>query len=430
MSSYDRMIWETATIDIAAITRRAAGRATHGLRDSQTWRATGYVTMSFFSLVGLFLLTMLALIVSLPLALVGIGVPLLAGTLTLVHRLAGFERRRAGWVGERIALRSLISTSIRQRIQDTVAWRHIGFAMVAWFVATILFAALVVVWAAPLFLISVPMWAWALDTPWTRIAVTPVLGVGLLCLSPYGAQGIGWLLRRFVEVQIGPDKVAEMEKQVSEISESRSEILTAVAGERRRIERNLHDGVQQQLVALGIDIGLAQAKLDSDPEAARALLTDATKKTRESIGELRTIGRGLHPAILGDRGLDAALSAVVANSPIPVDLRSDLIIDPPVGVAEAAYFVVSEALTNVMKHSKARLAVVDARSTDHDLTVSVYDDGRGGATMDGTGLAGIAARVRAFDGSFELTSPSGGPTVMTVTIPYQRNIDVRSGAGR
>ena len=143
---------------------------------------------------------------------------------------------------------------------------------------------------------------------------------------------------------------------MTELSDQRQQILDAVAGERRRIERNLHDGVQQQLVALGIDIGRANARIDSDPEGARQLLEEARDKVRGSIGELRLIGRGLHPAVLEDRGLDAALSAVVANAPIPIAVeitcRATLVED----VASTAYYVANEAVANILKHSHARVS--------------------------------------------------------------------------
>lgn len=412
---------ETGDMEFTTIAGDALRRATVGFRDVRSLRATGYVFVSFFTLVVLFLVTLVMLTVALPLVLAGVGVPLVVATMALVERLIGVERRRAGWVGVAITRRPSSDGSLRAKFRDPVGWRNIGFAMLGWVVAAVFLAGLAVVWGGPLFLLSIPLWAWALDASVASMIVLPAFGLVLLCLSPFGARGVGWALRRFVEMQVGPDRIAEMEQQVSEISASRSDILEAVAGERRRIERNLHDGVQQRLVAAGIDLGLAQTKLDTDPEAARELLAEATRKTRESIGELRSIGRGLHPAILGDRGLDAALSAVVSNSSIPIELRSDLRTEPPAAVAEAAYFVVSEAVTNVMKHSKARLAVVDARASDIELRLSVYDDGRGGATVTGTGLTGIAARVRGLEGCFELDSPAGGPTVLAVTIPYPRH---------
>ena len=411
-------VWETGLMQSMAPDESVAQFALRGLRDGRTWRATAYVLVSCFSSLLLFVVTLVFVVFMLALSITIVGLPVVAPLLALVHRLVGVDRRRTGWVGDMVGVRPLVTGSLRRRLTDGSAWRHVGYALPAWFVNAFLFAAMVAVWAGPVFLMTIPLWAWAIDTPWTRLVAMPIVGAGLLLLAPSAAQGLGWLQRRYVEASVGPDRLADMERQVAEISESRSDILNAVAGERRRIERNLHDGVQQQLVALGIDLGLAEAKLESDPETARALLAEATKKTRESIGELRNIGRGLHPAVLEDRGLDAALSAVVANSTVPIELRSNLAVQPPPAIAEAAYFVVSEAVTNVMKHSKARLAVVTATSDEQQLDLSIYDDGRGGASLSGTGLAGIAARVRGFEGSFELSSPAGGPTVVAVTFPF------------
>jgi len=218
---------------------------------------------------------------------------------------------------------------------------------------------------------------------------------------------------------LGPDRFAAMQTQVEELTADRRVILDAVAGERRRIERNLHDGVQARLVALGIDLGLAEAMLPERADEAKALVAAAREKARASIGELRVIGRGLHPSILEDRGLDAALSAVVAASPIPIRLRCELAVPPPPAVEEAAYFIVSEAVSNVLKHARARSATIDVTGDDRTMQILVHDDGLGGAdATDGTGLAGIDARVRGLGGAMRIASPAGGPTVVSVELPY------------
>jgi signal transduction histidine kinase len=389
------------------------------LRDVRTWRAVGYICASaLMSLIWL-MVSVAVLVPALALCVVGIGFVLTNGALTVLHRLLGTERRRAAWVGITVHRPILAAGSIFDRFRDGNRWRGAVFALTAWLPTLLIFAGLVVVWGVPLYLLSIPLWGWAIDSfSVLEIMGQALAGAGLMFLAPVPTQWLGCLLGRYVDAQLGPDKLAAMQQRVSEVTESRSEILTAVAGERRRIERNLHDGVQQRLVALGIDLGLAQTKIDSDPQQAQSLIADAIRKTRESIGELRSIGRGLHPAILGDRGLDAALSSLVANATVPVELRADLAMPPPPALSEAAYFVVSEALTNVMKHSQARTAAIDVVSTDDALTVAVYDDGRGGASLSGTGLAGIAARARGLNGSFDLSSPPGGPTTLTVVLPY------------
>lgn len=412
-------VWDTGDMASAEGASELIRRATSGLRDPRTWRAAGFIAVSFPTTLLLFIAALTLLTPALVLCVVGVGFWLSLGALGALRWLGGFERRRVAWIGTAVPAPRLEAGSTITRFRDADRWRVATFALSAWFISTMGFVALGVVWGVPLYLLSVPIWGWAIDSfSVVEILAMGLVGSGALLIAPAPTQWIARVLGRFVDDRLGPDRLELMQRQVSEVTESRTEILNAVAGERRRIERNLHDGVQQQLVALGIDLGLAEAKLATDPEAAKALLADATRKTRESISELRAIGRGLHPAILGDRGLDAALSAAVSNSSVPVELRSALDDDPPVAIAEAAYFVVSEALTNVMKHSKASTAVVDVATFAGGLHVSVYDDGLGGAAPTGTGLAGIAARVRGLNGTFEVVSPSGGPTTISVVLPY------------
>ena len=232
----------------------------------------------------------------------------------------------------------------------------------------------------------------------------------------------------------GPDPTADLEERVGELASQRDEVLSAVAAERRRIERNLHDGVQQQLVALGVDVARAAARIDDDPDEARALLAAAREKVHASIGELRVIGRGLHPAVLDDRGLDAALSAIVASASIPIsiDLGDGLASGRrlPDDVAATAYYVVNEAVANVQKHARARTGSVDIAVVSNVLRIAVHDDGRGGADSSrGTGLAGIVARVRAVDGDVTIDSPPGGPTTLVAVIPLDPDRPVEGADG-
>ncbi len=202
------------------------------------------------------------------------------------------------------------------------------------------------------------------------------------------------------------------------LSTQRQDILDAVASERRRIERNLHDGVQQQLVAIGLDLGMAGTHIDRDPERARELIESARQKVQGSIGELRQLGRGLHPAILEDRGIDAALSAVVSGSPIPISVHVDADLGLTTDTAETVYFVANEAIANVLKHAGARVASVHVTNVGASVRIVVHDDGIGGVDPSkGTGVAGIRARVHAVDGTLTVTSPAGGPTTLIAEIP-------------
>jgi signal transduction histidine kinase len=299
---------------------------------------------------------------------------------------------------------------------------------------------LLLVLGSTLWLVIVSLAFEADSSTWWVDVFQLLAAVVLIGAAPRAMVSVAHVERSFVGWFLGPDREVELRERVDELSTQRQAILDAVAGERRRIERNLHDGVQQQLVALGIDIGRASARIDTDPAGARQLLTAASDKVRGSIGELRTIGRGLHPAVLDDRGLDAALSAVVANSPIPMALHVHIPTELPDELAETAYYVVNEAVANVMKHSRARAGSVHVESgvesgvdvhVDRDvpdggvdrratLSIRVTDDGQGGADAGaGSGLAGMRARVQGSDGTLTIDSPVGGPTRLVAVLPIR-----------
>jgi signal transduction histidine kinase len=188
--------------------------------------------------------------------------------------------------------------------------------------------------------------------------------------------------------------------------------------DRRQIERDLHDGAQQRLLSLGMDLGMALEKFETDPDAARALVGDAHQELQRAIAELRNLARGIHPAVLTDRGLDAALSALSARSPIPVRLDVELRERPPASVEATAYFIVAEALANAAKHARAHAIDVRVRLIGDKLQVDVADDGVGGAEeRPGGGIAGLADRASSVEGSLSITSPAGGPTIIAAELP-------------
>jgi signal transduction histidine kinase len=216
------------------------------------------------------------------------------------------------------------------------------------------------------------------------------------------------------------ERVAQLSQRVVTLTRSREQAVDSVELERRRIERDLHDGPQQRLVAIAMDLGMARQRLDRDPDGARDLLDKAHASAKEAITEMRQVARGIHPPVLTDRGLDAALSALAARSPVPVQVHVDLPERPSPTIEAIAYFCVSEALTNVAKHSRASTASVDVRPYEGTLLVSVQDNGAGGARLGaGTGLPGLADRVAAVDGRLWVDSPPGGPTRLTVQLPWQ-----------
>jgi signal transduction histidine kinase len=197
-------------------------------------------------------------------------------------------------------------------------------------------------------------------------------------------------------------------------------VVDAADAERRRIERDLHDGAQQRLVSLAMNLGLARATLKDLPEDARTALAEAHEEAKEALGELRNLVRGLHPVVLEDRGLDAALSGIAARSPVPVRLAVDVPRRVPPTVEAVAYFMVSEALANVAKHAQASAARVDVWLDGALLRLSVADDGIGGAdAARGSGLTGLAQRAASVDGGFEIVSPVGGPTAIMVELPCE-----------
>jgi signal transduction histidine kinase len=221
---------------------------------------------------------------------------------------------------------------------------------------------------------------------------------------------------------LGRSRAETLTQQVTDLARSRAEVVAATDAERRRIERDLHDGAQQRLVSVAMKLGLAQATLTDLPNPARRALAEAHNEVKAALAELRGFVRGLHPPILDDRGLDAALSAVAAASPVPVRLRVRATHRCAPAVEAVAYFVVREALTNVAKHAGASVAEVDVERTGDVLRIVVADDGCGGARLDGTGAAGtglhgLAQRAAAVDGTFAIASPAGGPTRVIVELP-------------
>jgi signal transduction histidine kinase len=206
-------------------------------------------------------------------------------------------------------------------------------------------------------------------------------------------------------------------QRIQELETTRAGAVDVQEAELRRIERDLHDGAQARLVALGMNLGLAEQKLRSDPEAVRLLLAEARQGASEALEELRDLARGIHPPILTDRGLEAAVADLVARSPVPVTLAVDLPERPPPAVEIAAYFVVSEALANAIKYAGATELQVTVGRTREGLRIVVVDDGKGGANPAGNGLTGMRQRVEALDGRLIVASPEGGPTTVTAELP-------------
>jgi len=240
-----------------------------------------------------------------------------------------------------------------------------------------------------------------------------IIAAGLVA-APALLRGYGLLARSI----LAPPGHAELERRVQRLTETRFEALDTGAAEIRRIERDLHDGAQARLIAMGMTLDAAGQIIETNPQAARALLYEARDTSIKALAEMRALVRGIHPPVLADRGLADAIRALALDSPLRVSLTGDLPGRPPAPVESAAYFAASELLANVAKHAEAGQTWIDIRHTDGMLRLGVTDDGRGGADpARGTGLSGIERRLAPFDGVLAVSSPPGGPTAVTMEVP-------------
>jgi signal transduction histidine kinase len=316
--------------------------------------------------------------------------------------------------------------------RDESTYRDIFYV---WLVQPVLglvnFVLAVVVWSVPLWLITLPIYAiaWPEAAPevWfgngsfeslAEVVPAAVIGAALLPLAPWVIRGLAKFDAAVARRLLSPSRTEELEGQIDTLRETQARSVDIAMADRRQIERDLHDGAQQRLLALGMDLGMALEKFESDPDAARALVGDAHQELQRAVAELRNLARGVHPAVLTDRGLDAALSALAARSPVPVRLDVDLGERPPASVEATAYFIVAEALTNAARYANASNVEVRVKLLADTLHVTVVDDGIGGAApRPGSGLAGLADRASSVEGSLQIASPVGGPTVISAELP-------------
>jgi signal transduction histidine kinase len=357
---------------------------------------------------------------------------LLVPVLTGIHRhrlrvTAGVEIPPQPAIPNRVSPRGVVATA-----RSRATWRQLGYHLVAG--PALAFAAAVAIglWLAGILYSLVYIYGWAL-TPDSLIRrgvvgrVVPVdvvltlAGIAALFAAPWLTAGVASLDAKVARALLGPSRAEELEHRVEHLTETRAGVVDAADAERRRLERDLHDGTQQRLVSLAMNLGMARAQAGTEEEA-RAAIAEAHEEAKAALAELRDLIRGLHPAVLEDRGLDAALSGVTARMPIPVRLTVEGLDRRPAPVIEAvAYFVVSEGLANIAKHAQASQAEVFVQRSGDRLHIIVTDDGVGGADpARGTGLAGLARRAESVDGTFEVASPPGGPTMLTVDLPCAR----------
>lgn len=306
-------------------------------------------------------------------------------------------------------------------------WRQVAYHLVVgplmlW--GTAVTAAL---WGWGAFAGTALVWMWGLPPEHqpkfletsTEAAYINASGIAALLTAAWLTPVLVRLDTRAALALLGPSRTEQLTRRVEDLTESRAGAVDAADAERRRIERDLHDGAQQRLVSLAVNLGIARATLTDLPDEARQVIDEAHREAKEAIDELNNLVRGLHPAVLDDRGLDAALSGIAARGPLPVRLRVDVPRRLAPTVEAVAYFTVSEALANITKHApEATRADVTVEIHDGRLRVTVADDGPGGADpAHGSGLAGLARRAASVDGAFAISSPVGGPTVITVELP-------------
>jgi signal transduction histidine kinase len=321
--------------------------------------------------------------------------------------------------GGRLLLRPLLAW------RAPATWRQLGYHLLAMVGGTAGGLLVAACWSAPLLALAYLAGRRG-DGPGATAGLgltvlwAAVLAAAMLLAAPRVARAVAGADRAAARSLLGPSRNEELALRVESLTRSRAEVVAATDAERRRIERDLHDGAQRRLVSLAMQLGMARASLGDDvPEPLRQVIEQAHDEATEALAELRHLVRGLHPAVLDDRGLDAALSGIAANAPLPVRLRVDAGARCAPAIEAVAYFVVSEALTNVAKHAAATRAEVTVERLGDRLCVVVADDGRGGATVDGagTGLRGLAQRAAAVDGTLTVDSPPGGPTRITVELP-------------
>ncbi|MFH8471211.1 sensor histidine kinase [Streptomyces sp. NPDC018000] len=366
--------------------------------DRWTWKEIAYLLANLPMAIAGFAYAVIMIGIGVGLAVTVIGLPLLAAGMYGARLIGRAERSRArAMLGVRIDEPSPMVLSRREQgffpwlwssLSDTVGWRAVlySFVRLPWGVLT--------------------------------FAVTSVSLVVLWPVLPYIARLLAAADRAMARGLLSPSD--ELERRIAELESDRGVVVDTAAADLRRIERDLHDGAQARLVALAMDLGLAKEKLDNDPEAAARMVDEAHGEVKIALQELRDLARGIHPAVLTDRGLDAALSAIASRCTVPVTVGVDLPARPAEAIEGIAYFTVSELLQNVSKHSAARSASVEVWRSANRLLIQVTDDGRGGARMDGgTGMAGLAERLGAVDGLFVLDSPAGGPTTVTAELPWR-----------
>ncbi|GAX52433.1 sensor histidine kinase [Streptomyces olivochromogenes] len=413
--------------------------------EARSWREFGYV-MSGLP-VGILMFTFAVTMFSLGMGLLitFLGIPVLAAALAGVLGFGALERARArGLLGLEVAAPKPLR--VRKHgalawmgaiLKNGSAWRHLLYSVVQFPWSVFSFVVTLTFWAYGWAMLTYPLWFWVfpmyggqgglqlygdgahriyLDNPF-EITVTALLGLLITMATPWIVRALTTVDRVMVAGLLGPSRLAS---RVVELESDRGVVVDTAAADLRRIERDLHDGAQARLVNLAMGLGLAKEKLTEDPQAAARMVDEAHGEVKTALQELRDLARGIHPAVLTDRGLDAALSSVASRCTVPVQVDVDLPARPAPAIEGIAYFTVSELLQNISKHARATRATVDVWRVENRLMLQVVDDGVGGAEVSGgSGLAGLAERLDAVDGVLVVDSPVGGPSRITAELPWR-----------
>jgi signal transduction histidine kinase len=406
-------------------------------RLEQSVRDTAYLLLGLPMGIVTFTVIVAGISTTIGLAITVVGLVTVLAMVAASRGLAIVERRRVAIVtGAPIpsAYRPRRQDEFLRRIwevlKDPATWRDMAWHLLLLPVGIAGFTIAVTAWATSLGLVFMPLWYWALDGKdaidvW--LLKVDTLGEALICTAvglvalPVAVlviRGTAALTVALARALLSPLSRRELEGRVEALDQARAGAVEDAADKLARIERDLHDGAQARLVALAMDLGMAEHRLSSDdPQAARHLIVEAREEARLALAELRGLVRGIHPPLLADRGLPGAIPALADRSPIPAEATVAVPGRLPRPVEAAAYFVVAEALANAAKHSGASRVDIDVRLEDGVLRMAVADDGRGGAHLGGSGLDGLQRRVAALDGRLTLESPRDGGTVVRAELP-------------
>ncbi|MFF1652226.1 sensor histidine kinase [Streptomyces sp. NPDC058255] len=413
--------------------------------EARSWREFGYVMLSLPLGIMMFSYAVTMFALGAGLLITFLGVPVLAAALAGCRGFGALERARARRL---LGLEVSEPEPLRMKRHGAMAWmgavlktgaswRHLLYSVIQFPWSVFSFVVALNFWAYGWALLTYPLWFWLfpmyggqgglqlygdethaiyLDNPF-EITVTALVGLLFTMATPWIVRALTTVDRLMVHGLLGPSRLAT---RVVELESDRGVVIDTAAADLRRIERDLHDGAQARLVNLAMGLGLAKEKLTEDPQAAARMVDEAHGEVKTALQELRDLARGIHPAVLTDRGLDAALSAVASRCTVPVGVDVDLSTRPAPAIEGIAYFTVSELLQNISKHARATRATVDVWRVDNRLMIQVTDDGVGGADVSGgSGLAGLAERLDAVDGILVADSPVGGPTRVTAELPWR-----------